>query len=126
MPELTASGAPMPPPCNSKIFKKGVVVALVYGPSEDIEAWVVELRRLTELPADWHFAGGVGRVLMLLKKEKDIVKVREAIPKLPRDERTNSDKINAQLNRDQNDSYTGSRVTLMSDYSMTLTKEHLS
>lgn len=112
-------------PCDKKIFKKGVTVAAVYGASEDIEAWVAELRLKTGLPTDWHYAGGRGQVLMLLKKEKDLVKVREAMPQMPRDERTNSDKIDAMMSRGQSASYDGCRVTVMRDYSASLTIEAL-
>jgi len=100
-------------------------VAAVYGASEDIEAWVAELRLKTGLPTDWHYAGGRGQVLMLLKKEKDLVKVREAMPQMPRDERTNSDKIDAMMSRGQSASYDGCRVTVMRDYSASLTIEAL-
>ena len=57
-------------PCNPRVFNRGTVVAIVYptldGNADDIEKWVVRLRKLVRnRRIDWHYVGGRGCVKAL-------------------------------------------------------------
>jgi hypothetical protein len=63
-----STDGPTPKPCNSKIFKKGVMVASLDGSSNAVERWVRAVACLAKAQVDWHYAGGRAIVLHLGNK----------------------------------------------------------
>jgi hypothetical protein len=57
-----ASDGPTPPPCDQDIFEKGETILTIYGRSNAVERWVVEVAKSAEAKVDWHYAGGVASV----------------------------------------------------------------
>jgi len=54
------------PPCNSKVFKKGVCIAVLGDESSKaVERACQDVTKAMGVPTDWHYAGGRPRVLTL-------------------------------------------------------------
>jgi hypothetical protein len=60
-----SSDGPTPRPCNKKIFKKGVAIAMLQGSSNAIEDWVQAVAVKAKAQVDWHYVGGKAIVLHL-------------------------------------------------------------
>jgi hypothetical protein len=57
--ETTASGAPLPPPCDSEIYSNGQTILIVGNvPSEVMEEWVKAVATASGERVDWHFVAG--------------------------------------------------------------------
>ena len=117
MTDKTASGAPMPPPCDPKILKNGVVVAVLDAPSEHAEEWVKTVAARSGVPVDWHYIGGRAVVKALAKNERDLGRVHAAIAAAPRDTRTPLERMDAIIKPEMAAAYTGSRVTVLQSFS---------
>lgn len=56
----------VPPPCDSEIFRAGILVAIITESNpKAIEEWILEIRRCTHVRVDWHQSGGRAQVLMI-------------------------------------------------------------
>jgi hypothetical protein len=74
--EMTASGAPLPPPCDSEVFESGTPVFISAEiPSEIFEVWVKSVADESGQRVDWHYVGGRA----VVKALGDLDKVGEAI-----------------------------------------------
>jgi len=61
-----ATDGPTPTSCNPRIFKKGEHVASLYGGTANaVECWVQAVAKKANAQVDWHYFGGVARVLHL-------------------------------------------------------------
>ena len=83
-------------PCDEEIFHKGVCIGKIYGyASEQIEEFVKRAADISGQLVDWHFFGGVGRILVL----GDIDKATKAFYGLELDPE-NTDIIEDEINND--------------------------
>lgn len=82
-PDPVESPRTTPAPMRKDIYENGENVAMVHSlPSDDIEAWVLKVRALSNVEdVDWHFIGGRGRVAALGTPE-ELKRVRDAIREL--------------------------------------------
>ena len=60
-----ATDGPTPKPCNKKIFEEGECLAALEGSSNKVERWVKRVAARANAKVDWHYAGGIARVLHL-------------------------------------------------------------
>lgn len=77
-----ATDGPDPTPCDPKLFKQGVTVAMcaTYG-ANHFETLIKQVREDTGRPVDWHYVGGRANVLAFLK---DAPVVKEAFERIVR------------------------------------------
>lgn len=83
-----STDGPTPKPCNTKIFKNGITVAMLDGSSNAVERWVKSVAKEAKAQVDWHYAGGRAIVLHLgnaasLKRTLDAI--QELKPKFKGD-----------------------------------------
>jgi hypothetical protein len=76
----TASGAPLPPPCDDEVFKKGKSIVALDAASEHAEEWVQAVAKSSGQRVDWHYSGGIANVLFLGDRAKVMAAI-EAMPK---------------------------------------------
>lgn len=61
-----ATDGPDPTPCDSAVFRRGETAFVTHSiPSNAMEQWVQEVRRISGQRVDWHFAGARAVVLFL-------------------------------------------------------------
>lgn len=66
-------------PCRSDIYANGRAVFVTHTlPAAAVEAWVVEIARLSEQPVDWHYACGRACVLTTGNAERVWLAMRQA------------------------------------------------
>ena len=72
--ETTASGKPLPPPCDPEVAQYGTAILTVTGvPSEVLEEWVKRVAAASGQRVDWHFVEGRATVKVL----GDVARARE-------------------------------------------------
>jgi hypothetical protein len=60
-------------PCDSKIYEKGIVVAIIADRNaQEIESLVTDARKQTGQRVDWHYIGGRGVIKVIGNTEKVI------------------------------------------------------
>ena len=57
-------------PCDDEIFKTGQPIAALDGRSASVETWVRKIAAASGQRVDWHYVGGVARVLFLGNRAK--------------------------------------------------------
>ncbi len=68
-------------PCKPKIFKKGTLVFETHSLSSDeMEAWVKKVAKLSGQPVDWHYYGGIACVLALGNLDKVNAAIEQLMP----------------------------------------------
>jgi hypothetical protein len=80
-----ATDGPDPPPCDPDIFKHGVGVCVLDGPSNAVERWVKLVAKTAKARVDWHYSGGRANVLHLGDKksrQRVLDAIKELEPKL--------------------------------------------
>lgn len=77
---------PILPPCNPTIWREGTCVYVPdwYVPSNAMERWVKRVAEVSEQPVDWHYFGGIPRVLALGDLERVKTVIEELSPELER------------------------------------------
>jgi hypothetical protein len=60
-----ATDGPTPAPCDPEIFKHGECLASATGSSNAVERWVKAVAGAAKARVDWHYAGGIAKVLHL-------------------------------------------------------------
>lgn len=76
-----ATDGPTPPPCDKEIFNRGELVARIDAASNATERWVQAVAADANARLDWHYAGGIARVLHLGNAESRS-RVEDSIAKL--------------------------------------------
>lgn len=55
-----------PPPCDPAVFTHGTAIASLHGPRmHTIEDYIVRVRERSGQQVDWHFVGGIARIVFI-------------------------------------------------------------
>jgi hypothetical protein len=74
---------PTPLPCDHEIFEHGDQIAAIHGPRAfTIEDWIVKVREKCSQRVDWHFVGGIARIVYIGDRDKVVAAIYELADEL--------------------------------------------